>query len=90
MSGAVEDTLFALLAEAGEGRSVAPEAVARAAAGDDWRRVLSQVRATAVGLARQGKLVITRHNRAIDPAAPFKGVYRLRLPSPADEIAGDG
>ena len=90
MSGSVEDALFTLLAEAGEGRSVTPEAVARAAAGEDWRRTLPQVRATAVGLARQGRLVITRHNRRVDPAAPFKGVYRLRLPGGDVEAAPDG
>ena len=89
MSGSVEDALFALLAEAGDGKSVAPEAVARAAAGSEWRRALPQVRAAAVGLARQGRLVITRHNRPLDPAEPFKGVYRLRLPGGnADATAG--
>jgi hypothetical protein len=46
---------------------------------------LFEVRATAVGLARQGRLVITRHNKPVDPSA-FKGVYRLRLPLPDDVI----
>lgn len=90
MSGPIEAALFALLADAGEGKSVAPEAVARAAAAQDWRRALPQVRATAVGLARQGRLVITRHNRPVDPELPFKGVYRLRLPGAPDETASDG
>jgi hypothetical protein len=89
MSGPIETALFALLAEAGDGKSISPEAVARAAAAEDWRRALPQVRATAVGLARQSRLVITRHNRPVDPAAPFKGVYRLRLPTPLDEAAAD-
>jgi hypothetical protein len=86
MSGPIETALFALLAEAGAGRSVAPEAVARAAAAEDWRRALPQVRATAVGLARQGRVVILRHNRAVDPDLPVKGVYRLRLP---DAVVGE-
>jgi hypothetical protein len=41
--------------------------------------VLPQVRAAAVGLARQGKLVILRHNKPADPDA-FKGVWRMRGP----------
>jgi hypothetical protein len=79
-SGAVnpiEDAIFAALAEAGPGKSVAPEAVARAVGGEAWRRLLPQVRATAVGLARAGRLVITRHGKPADPDA-FKGVWRLR------------
>ena len=75
----IEAALFDLLAEAGEGKSVSPEAVARAVDAENWRRVLAQVRATAVGLARQGRVVITRHGKPADPEA-FKGVYRLRAP----------
>ena len=53
------------------------ESVARAVDAENWRRVLAQVRATAVGLARQGRVVITRHGKPADPDG-FKGVYRLR------------
>ena len=72
-----------LVAEAGADRSIAPEQVARAAAGQDWRRVLPQVRATAVGLARDGRLVILRHGKPVDPDG-FKGVYRLGAPHAPD------
>jgi hypothetical protein len=75
----IEEAIFACLAEAGPGKSVSPEAVARAVDAEGWRRVLAQVRATAVGLARQGRLVITRHGKPADPNA-FKGVYRLMAP----------
>ena len=75
----IEAALFRLLAEAGAGKSVSPEAVARAVDPEGWRRVLAKVRATAVGLARQGKVVITRHGKPADPDA-FKGVYRLKAP----------
>ena len=78
MSSPVETAIFEMLAAAGPGRSVAPEAVARAAAGEDWRCALPQVRAQAVGLARQGRLLILRHGKPVDPNG-FKGVYRLRL-----------
>ena len=79
MSGSIEDTLFALLAERGPGKSVAPEEVAKAIDAEGWRRLLGQVRATAVGLARVERVVITRHGKPADPEQ-FKGVYRLRLP----------
>ena len=40
---------------------------------------LPQVRAVAVGLARQERLVILRHNKPADPDT-FKGVWRMRAP----------
>jgi hypothetical protein len=76
----IEDVIFAQLAEAGDGKSIDPSAVAKAIDAEGWRRLLPQVRSTAVGLARQGKLVITRHGKPADPDR-FKGVYRLRAPS---------
>jgi hypothetical protein len=79
MSVSVETAIFALLADQPPGKSVSPEAVARAVDAEGWRRVLPQVKATAVGLARAGRLVITRHGKPADPDS-FKGVYRLRLP----------
>ncbi len=79
MTSPIEMAIFDLLTAAGAGRSVSPEAVARAAAGEGWRRALAQVRAEAVGLARQGRLLILRHGKPADPDG-FKGVYRLRLP----------
>jgi hypothetical protein len=80
----VEDTIFALLSDVPPGKSIAPEDVARAIDAEGWRRLLPQVRAAAVGLARQEKLVITRHNKPADPNS-FKGVYRLRAPEAAPE-----
>jgi hypothetical protein len=81
MSDPLETAIFDLLAKAAPGKSISPEEVARAADPEGWRRLLGRVRATAVGLARQGRLVITRHNKPADPEQ-FKGVYRLRLPEP--------
>jgi hypothetical protein len=79
MTAPVEETIFSLLAAKDAGKSVSPEEVARAADAENWRRLLPQVRATAVGLARAGRLVITRHGKPADPDS-FRGVYRLRLP----------
>jgi len=75
----IDEMIFKLLGEIPEGKSLAPEDVARALDAEGWRRVLPQVRAAAVGLARQGKLVILRHNKPADPDA-FKGVWRMRAP----------
>lgn len=79
MTSPTEAAIFELLTAAGPGRSIAPEQVARAVDPEGWRRRLGEVRATAVGLARQGRLVITRHGKPADPES-FKGVYRLRAP----------
>jgi len=82
MSEAIETAIFDLLAKVAPGKSVSPEEVARAVEPEGWRRLLSHVRGTAVGLARDGRLVITRHGKPADPD-DFKGVWRMRLPDPA-------
>lgn len=79
MTSPIEAAIFDILAAEAAGKSVSPEAVARAVDAEGWRPLLPQVRATAVGLARQGRLVILRHGKPADPDA-FKGVYRLRAP----------
>jgi hypothetical protein len=79
MTSPIEFAIFDLLGGQTPGKSVSPEEVARAVDPKGWRRALGQVRSEAVGLARQGRLVITRHNKPADPDA-FKGVYRLKLP----------
>lgn len=83
MSDAIETTIFDLLARVAPGKSISPEDVARAADPESWRRTLGHVRAVARGLARQGRLMILRHNKPADPG-DFKGVYRLRLPMAGD------
>lgn len=79
MSDPVEAAIFDLLSAAQAGKSISPEQVARAVDPEGWRRLLGRVRAVAIGLARAGRLVITRHGKPADPDT-FKGVYRLRLP----------
>jgi len=79
MSADFETTILDLLGALAPGKSIAPEEVARAADPENWRKRLGHVRGAAVGLARQGRLVITRHGKPADPES-FKGVYRLRLP----------
>ncbi len=79
MSVDIEAAIFDLLGRLPAGKSVSPEEVARSVDPEGWRRLLGHVRAISRGLARQGRLVITRHGKPADPE-DFKGVYRLRLP----------
>ncbi|WP_372784880.1 DUF3253 domain-containing protein [Phenylobacterium sp.] len=89
MSADVEGAIFELLAaKIAPGKSISPEEVARRVDPEGWRRLLGHVRAVARGLARQGKLVILRHNKPADPE-DFKGVYRLRLPDAETPAEGD-
>ena len=85
MTSPAETAIFDLLAQREAGKTICPSEAARALDPEGWRRLMPQVRGTAVGLARAGRLEITRHGKAVDPNA-FKGVYRLRLP--ADPSAG--
>ena len=75
----VEETILAMLDKTLPGKSLDPAAVAKALDAEGWRRRLPQVRAAAAGLARQGKVVILRHNKPADPDS-FKGVWRMRAP----------
>jgi hypothetical protein len=78
----IEAAIMRLLAERGPDRTLSPTEVARALVGGDpqrWGPLMQPVRRSAVGLARQGRLVILRKGKPVDPA-DFKGVYRLALP----------
>jgi hypothetical protein len=83
MSVSVETALLDLIEQAPPGKSVSPEQVARLVDPENWRRQLGQVRAAAVGLARQGRITILRHNKPADPDT-FKGVYRLARAAAVD------
>jgi hypothetical protein len=75
-----------LCARAPAGRTICPTDAARAfadARGEDqlgWRSHLSAVRRAAVRLALEGRLVIYRKGKMVDPT-DFRGVYRLGAPS---------
>lgn len=86
MSDPIETVILDLLAPLAPGKSISPEEAARAADPEGWRRALPKVRAVAIGMARDGRLVITRHGKPADPNQ-FKGVYRLRLPMEGDSPA---
>lgn len=71
-------TLFALLWECGEGKSICPSEVPRRLLGEGgpWRSHLRRVKALAQGLAKDGRVVILRHGKPVSDG-PVKGVVRL-------------
>jgi hypothetical protein len=76
-AGRFETTILHMAAERGERASFCPSEVARALS-DEWRPLLTHVRAAARRLAEQGRIDILRHGKPIMPAE-MKGVIRLRL-----------
>jgi Protein of unknown function (DUF3253) len=70
-------TILKFAAERGDGKSFCPSEVARALS-EDWRPLLTHVRAAARRLAEAGQIDILRHGKPIEPAA-MRGVIRLRL-----------
>ncbi|PPD16796.1 MAG: hypothetical protein CTY25_00300 [Methylobacterium sp.] len=78
----IEETLLALAAERGPEKTFCPSEAARAIGGphpDGWGPLMQPVRRVAVRLALDGRLVITRKGKPVDPL-DFKGVYRLSQP----------
>ncbi len=75
--------MLALVAARGPGKTICPSEVARALAGDhpdNWGPLMQPVRRVAVRLAHEGRVLITRKGRPVDPD-DFRGVYRLSQPS---------
>jgi hypothetical protein len=84
MEEAVERAILSLTSEQGAAKSISPEQAARAADPEGtWLRLMPVVRRVAVRLAAEGRIVITRKGKPVDPGA-FKGVYRLKAIQPSD------
>ncbi|MGL4729873.1 MAG: DUF3253 domain-containing protein [Bosea sp. (in: a-proteobacteria)] len=78
----IEAEILALTAARGPEKTICPSEVARAIAGDhpdNWGPLMQPVRRVAVRLAHEGRLIISRKGKAVDPA-DFRGVYRLGQP----------
>lgn len=90
MSDPIEAAIFERLAKVDPSSlgkaSIEPAEVAKALQPEQWQRVLPKVKTTALGLMRQGRLVITKKGKAIDPTR-MKGVIRLRLPTAEESAA---
>lgn len=78
----IEETILRLAGARSEGRTICPSEAARALGGDKpegWGPLMQPIRKVAVSMMKQGRIVITRKGRPVDPD-DFKGVYRLRMP----------
>ncbi|MEP9353191.1 DUF3253 domain-containing protein [Xanthobacter sp. KR7-65] len=72
--------LLRFAAEAGAGKSFGPMDAAMALMPKaEWQRALPVVRRVAVRLALEGRLMIYRKGKAVDPT-DFRGVYRIGAP----------
>ena len=81
----IEETILRLAGARIEGRTICPSEAARALGGDHpdgWGPLMQPIRKVAVSMMKQGRIVITRKGRPVDPD-DFKGVYRLRMPEKA-------
>lgn len=77
----IEAAIFRLLAALPAGKTVSPTDAANALKpGPEWHLLMTPIRRVAVRLALEGRLVIYRKGKPVDPNE-FKGVYRLGLPS---------
>ena len=79
----IESTILDLLSQREAGLTISPMDVARRLGGDHpdgWGPLMQPVRRVAVKLMKEGRLVITRKGRPVDPD-DFRGVYRLVRPA---------
>lgn len=82
----LEAAMLSLLEERGPGRTISPADVAQALGGNQpegWGPLMQPVRKVAVRLMKEGRIVILRKGRAVDPD-DFRGTYRLALPPAAE------
>lgn len=76
----VREAILELTEACGAGKTIAPEAAAKAVSEENFRRVLKDVRAEAVRLHKAGTVLIYRKGKPVEDPDLFKGVYRLGLP----------
>lgn len=76
------DAMLDHAASLGAGKTFCPSDIARQLAGshpDQWGPLMTPIRRIAVGLAHDGRLMIYRKGKPVNPD-DFKGIYRLGLP----------
>jgi len=81
-SATIESALLRMMAACSPGKTLDPTEVARELGGphpDQWGPLMQPIRRAAVALAEQGRVIILRKGKPVDPS-DFKGVYRLGAP----------
>jgi hypothetical protein len=85
----IEAAILALVEARGPDKSICPSEAAREAFLKTWQTHAPCAQCGAVHLARQGKMVILRKGKPVDPEN-FKGVYRLAKAPDAPAPESDG
>lgn len=75
----VREAILSLLEACGAGKTICPTDAAREVSAANWRKVLPDVKAEAVRLAKAEQITIYRKGKPVDPNN-FKGVIRLGRP----------
>ncbi|HEX8206891.1 MAG TPA: DUF3253 domain-containing protein [Solirubrobacteraceae bacterium] len=76
----IEQTITAMVAARGRGKTICPSEVARALAGDDgFRALMPDVREAAARMAERGDVAVTQRGCVVD-ARSARGPIRLGLP----------
>ena len=77
----IQETIEAMVAARGSGKTICPSEVARALGGDEgFRALMPDVRYAAATLAERGAIAVTQSGRRVD-ARTARGPIRLGLPS---------
>ncbi|MCW2831787.1 MAG: hypothetical protein JWP31_2479 [Aeromicrobium sp.] len=74
----LEQRILVMLGSRADTSTICPSEVAREVRPDDWRPLMEPVREAARRLVEQGRVEITQHGVAVDPAA-VRGPIRIRL-----------
>lgn len=75
----LDEAILAVLRESGVTSLSPPEIAHKLQPNGDWHALLTPIRRAAINLAVQGRLVIYRKGKPVDPKN-FSGVYRVGLP----------
>jgi Protein of unknown function (DUF3253) len=90
----IQAAILSLAQARGPGKTLGPTDIARTLGGDHpdgWGPLMQPIRRVAVRLMKEGRIVILRKGRPVNPD-DFRGVYRLALPDDGarNESAFDG
>ena len=83
----VRTAILSLVEVRGPGKTICPTDAAKEVSEAQWRKVLVDVRAEAVRLAKSGEISIYRKGKPVPDPDTFKGVYRLGLPPASGETS---